>query len=72
MFINFFNISKVNHLREIQALKKLSPHDNIIQLYEILYDEPTGRLALVFELMDLNLYEYIKGYFFLFFSVMQS
>lgn len=24
-------------------------------------DEPTGRLALVFELMDLNLYEHIKG-----------
>jgi len=22
-----------------------------------LYDEPTGRLALVFELMDMNLYE---------------
>ena len=24
-------------------------------------DEPTGRLALVFELMDMNLYESIKG-----------
>ena len=24
-------------------------------------DEPTGRLALVFELMDMNLYEAIKG-----------
>ena len=24
-------------------------------------DEPTGRLALVFELMDMNLYENIKG-----------
>lgn len=27
----------------------------------MLYDEPTGRLALVFELMDQNLYEAIKG-----------
>ena len=26
-------------------------------------DEPTGRLALVFELMDCNLYEHIKGSF---------
>jgi renal tumor antigen len=26
-----------------------------------LYDQPTGRLALVFELMDANLYELIKG-----------
>ena len=24
-------------------------------------DEPTGRLALVFELMEMNLYEAIKG-----------
>jgi len=24
-------------------------------------DEPTGRLALVFELMDMNMYESIKG-----------
>jgi renal tumor antigen len=27
----------------------------------ILSDEPTGRLALVFELMDMNMYESIKG-----------
>jgi renal tumor antigen len=26
-------------------------------------DEPTGRLALVFELMDCNMYEAIKGYY---------
>jgi renal tumor antigen len=51
----------VNNLREIQALKRLSPHPNIITLIEVLYDEPTGRLALVFELMDMNLYEAIKG-----------
>ena len=26
-----------------------------------LYDQPTGRLALVFELMDMNIYEHIRG-----------
>lgn len=52
---------QVNNLREIQALKRLSPHPNIITLHEVLYDEPTGRLALVFELMDMNMYEAIKG-----------
>jgi len=46
--------------REIQALRGLSPHPHIIRLFEVLYDEPTGRLALVFELMDQNLYEAIK------------
>jgi renal tumor antigen len=58
---HFDSIDKVNNLREIQALKRLSPHPNIIRLLEVLYDEPTGRLALVFELMDMNLYESIKG-----------
>jgi|TARA_B110001450_G_scaffold198732_1_gene187432 renal tumor antigen len=39
----------------------LYPHPHIIQLIEILFDEPTGRLALVFELMEMNMYEAIKG-----------
>jgi len=51
----------VNNLREIQALRRLSPHPNIIKLLEVLYDQPTGRLALVFELMDMNIYELIRG-----------
>lgn len=57
----FESIDQVNNLREIQALRRLSPHDNIITLEEVLYDQPTGRLALVFELMDANLYELIRG-----------
>jgi len=51
----------VNNLREIQALRRLSPHEHVISLEEVLYDQPTGRLALVFELMDANLYEIIRG-----------
>ena len=50
-------------MREIQALRRLSPHEHIISLEEVLYDQPTGRLALVFELMDANLYELIRGLF---------
>ena len=52
---------QVNNLREIQALRRLSPHPGIIKLCEVLYDQPTGRLALVFELMDMNIYELIRG-----------
>ncbi len=44
----------------LQALRRLSPHANIIALREVLYDQPTGRLALVFELMDMNIYELIR------------
>jgi len=58
---HFDSIDQVNNLREIQALRRLVGHPNIIRLYEVLYDEPAGRLALVFELMDMNLYEAIKG-----------
>lgn len=36
-------LSQVNNLREIQALRRLSPHANIIKLQEVLYDQPTGR-----------------------------
>ena len=112
--------TQVNNLREIQALRRLSPHPNIIKLLEVLYDQPTGgcraagtlaqhapsiipaapqgshaarrlppaaccwpgacrrpplrapglrpagpapagRLALIFELMDMNIYELIRG-----------
>ena len=58
---HFDSLDQVNNLREIQALRRLSPHGNIIKLLEVLYDQPTGRLALVFELMDMNIYELIRG-----------
>ncbi|GFR47371.1 hypothetical protein Agub_g9080 [Astrephomene gubernaculifera] len=58
---HFDSLDQVNNLREIQALRRLSPHANIIKLLEVLYDQPTGRLALVFELMDMNIYELIRG-----------
>jgi len=58
---HFDSIDQVNNLREIQALRRLSPNNYIIKLLEVLYDEPTGRLALVFDLMDMNLYESIRG-----------
>lgn len=58
---HFKSIEQVNSLREIQALRRLNPHDNIIELEDVLYDEQSGRLALVFELMDMNIYEMIRG-----------
>eukprot|EP00700_Malawimonas_jakobiformis_P001589 EC721859.1.p1 GENE.EC721859.1~~EC721859.1.p1 ORF type:complete len:117 (+),score=12.20 EC721859.1:116-466(+) len=51
------SVEEVNNLREIQALRRLSPHSNIINLQEVIYDRTTGKLALVFELMDMNVYE---------------
>jgi len=58
---SFDNIDQVNNLREIQALKRLSPHPHIVTLFEVLYDAPSGHLALVFELLQMNFYELIRG-----------
>jgi len=58
---HFQSIDQVNNLREIQALRRLNPHSNIVRLHEVLFDKGTGRLALVFELMDMNIYELIRG-----------
>ncbi|GBG27147.1 Protein kinase [Hondaea fermentalgiana] len=57
----FESLEQVNSLREIQALRRLSPDAGIIKLYEVLFDDASGRLALVFELMQMNLYELIRG-----------
>ena len=54
------SIKHVNELREIQALRRLNPHPNIIGMEEILYDPETGRLAIVLELMQMNVYELIR------------
>ena len=51
---------QVNNLREIQAIKRLGGHPNIVKLDEVLFDSPSGRLALVFELQEGNLYELMK------------
>jgi renal tumor antigen len=50
----------VRNLPEIQALRRLGKSANIVHMIEVLYDEPSGRLALVFELMERNVYDLLK------------
>ena len=57
---SFNSIDQVNSLREIQALKILKGHKNIIKLIEVIFEESTGTASLVMELFDMNLYEAIK------------
>eukprot|EP00796_Vickermania_ingenoplastis_P006178 gene6178-4456_t len=57
----FVSKEQVNKLREIQAVRRLQPHPHIVQLIEVLFNRSTRRLALVFELMEMNLYELIKS-----------
>ncbi|XP_075471158.1 MAPK/MAK/MRK overlapping kinase isoform X4 [Ascaphus truei] len=58
---HFKSIEQVNNLREVQALRRLSPHPNILMLHEVLFDRKAGCLALICELMDMNIYELIRG-----------
>nr|XP_020826852.1 MAPK/MAK/MRK overlapping kinase isoform X3 [Phascolarctos cinereus] len=58
---HFESIEQVNNLREIQALRRLNPHPNILTLHEVVFDRKTGSLALICELMDMNIYELIRG-----------
>ncbi|XP_059039154.1 MAPK/MAK/MRK overlapping kinase isoform X4 [Mustela lutreola] len=57
----FESIEHVNNLREIQALRRLNPHPNILTLHEVVFDRKSGSLALICELMDMNIYELIRG-----------
>ncbi|XP_073923240.1 MAPK/MAK/MRK overlapping kinase isoform X6 [Castor canadensis] len=58
---HFESIEQVNNLREIQALRCLNPHPNILTLHEVVFDRKSGSLALICELMDMNIYELIRG-----------
>ena len=44
-----------------QALRRLSPHPHIIALHDLIFEQHTGRLALILELMDCNLYDVVRG-----------
>ncbi|XP_051502042.1 MAPK/MAK/MRK overlapping kinase-like isoform X1 [Myxocyprinus asiaticus] len=55
------SVDQAHNLREVQAMKRLSPHPNILQLHELIYDRDTGTLSLICELMEMNIYELIKG-----------
>uniref|UniRef100_A0A3Q2YYQ0 mitogen-activated protein kinase n=1 Tax=Hippocampus comes TaxID=109280 RepID=A0A3Q2YYQ0_HIPCM len=55
------SVEQANNLREVQAMRRLSPHANIIHLHELIFDKETGTVSLICELMEMNIYEFIKG-----------
>ena len=60
------SIQEVNELKEVKALRGLSDHPNIVKLYDVILDRVSGRVALVLELMEVNLYEAIRNRRYLF------
>ncbi|XP_013876389.1 MAPK/MAK/MRK overlapping kinase [Austrofundulus limnaeus] len=55
------SLEQAHNLREVQAMRRLSPHANIIQLHELIFDKETGTVSLICELMEMNIYEFIQG-----------
>ncbi|XP_066541937.1 MAPK/MAK/MRK overlapping kinase-like isoform X2 [Hoplias malabaricus] len=55
------SLEQAHNLREVQAMKRLSPHPNILQLHELVFDQDTRTLSLICELMEMNTYEMIRG-----------
>jgi len=55
------SIYQCNKIREVQAMRKLSSHANIVKLKEMTFEPTSCTLYLVMELMDMNLYELIRG-----------
>ncbi|KAJ1552058.1 hypothetical protein HK405_012844, partial [Cladochytrium tenue] len=56
----YSSLEEVEGLREIQALRRLNPHPNIVDLVELVFEPSFGILGLNFELMECNLYEFIS------------
>lgn len=52
-------MSQVNTCFEIKVLRKLNPHKNIVNMFEVVFDLTYGTLGLTFELMEMNLYQLI-------------
>lgn len=57
---SFRSATQAEEMPELIALRKLTRHSNILHMIESHFDKETGRVTLVFELMDMSLYDMIK------------
>ncbi|OHT11728.1 CMGC family protein kinase [Tritrichomonas foetus] len=53
------SIEEITHIPEITVIRALD-HNNIIKLRDVLYDSTNMSVALVFDYMEKNLYEFIR------------
>lgn len=50
------SLEEVSKIPEVQLMKRLPPHPNILKMYEVLFDIPSSKVAVVFENMSADLY----------------
>lgn len=53
----FHKLSEVDNLPELLILEKLPFHPNVLSLLEYIFEPQDGRLYMIFELMDMSLYD---------------
>lgn len=58
----YFNTSdEVISYVELRTMQKLEYHANVISLIEVIYENQLGALTLIFDLMDMSMYDFIKN-----------
>jgi renal tumor antigen len=53
----YSSVEDVHKLPEVIALQQVQGHPNVITLVDLIYDSKNGYVAMVFELMDCNVFE---------------
>lgn len=57
----YASIEEVTNCAELKTLQKLEYHPNILSLVEFVYELKNGALTLIFDLMDMSMYDFIKN-----------
>ncbi|GMM30625.1 protein kinase [Martiniozyma asiatica (nom. inval.)] len=52
--------SDYNHLKEVTFIYSIQSHFNLVQIYDVFIDDLSGKLNIVMETMDQNLYQLMK------------
>lgn len=57
----YSSLEEAENCAELRTLRKLEYHQNVLSLVEFVYEPQNGSLTLIFDLMDMSLYDYIKN-----------
>lgn len=57
----YATLDEVTKCAELKTLQKLEYHPNILSLVEFVYEPKHGALTLIFDLMDMSMYDFIKN-----------
>jgi renal tumor antigen len=57
----YTSTEEAQNCEELKTLKKLEYHPNVLSLVEYIYEPQDGALTLIFDLMDMSMYDFIKN-----------